>query len=169
MSQSNEAAERSASVVRGSNYTEASYGCPVVEIAPGVWQLRAVAERDAEIALLRAERDTMERRARTFEAANVKLIAERDAARALLPKAWEAGAQSMRSTMADWLMCGCEWDQRAAVASAAISDGPNSGARWRAGGRSDCLCLLAIETLDLPALAPPPDLAEQLTRETPHG
>jgi len=55
MTQRDEAAERSASIVREAA-PDAS--CPAVEVAPGVWQLRAVAERDAAIrALLGAIED----------------------------------------------------------------------------------------------------------------
>ena len=50
--QSNAAAERSAHVTRGSGAVPAEW--PVVLLPDGTWQLKAVAERDAEIARLRA-------------------------------------------------------------------------------------------------------------------
>jgi hypothetical protein len=54
--QSDAAAERSAHVVRGSPNiagTNPQDLWPVAEVTPGRWQLRAVAERDADIARLR--------------------------------------------------------------------------------------------------------------------
>lgn len=50
--QSNAAAERSAHVTRGSGVVPAEW--PVVQLPDGTWQLKAVAERDAEIEKLRA-------------------------------------------------------------------------------------------------------------------
>lgn len=58
--QTDAAAERSAHVTRGG--TDAPTHWPIVEVAPGRWQLRAIAERDAEIARLRAELDDLRRR-----------------------------------------------------------------------------------------------------------
>jgi hypothetical protein len=51
--QSRAAAERSAHVTRGPE--AAAVVSPVVEVRPGVCQLRAVVERDAEIERLRAQ------------------------------------------------------------------------------------------------------------------
>jgi hypothetical protein len=227
MTQRDDAAERSAHVVRN---TTAAMICdnPVVEVAPGVFQLRAIAERDAEIARLRAEVETIKSRAEKAEAilderwgdlTNLRLQelrmsaenglhmelkagiipmigsfmaaefqahgavnfvaleldhvdlgplvltvqrrhgeqpgkvafearmraeraeAERDAARALLPKAWEAGRDA------------CEQ-----VANDAGHDHAEDY-----GGEYYVARKIAQ---DIAALAPPPDLAEQRTRET---
>jgi len=64
--------------------------------------------------------------------------------------AYQRGATAMREAMAQWLMCGCDETQRAAVLAAATTGGANCGARWQACGRSDCLALVAAEALDLP-------------------
>ena len=50
--QTNAAAERSAHVTRGSSVVPAEW--PVVQLPDGTWQLKSVAERDAEIEKLRA-------------------------------------------------------------------------------------------------------------------
>jgi len=50
--QTNAAAERSAHVTRGGGVVPAEW--PVVQLPDGTWQLKAVAERDAEIEKLRA-------------------------------------------------------------------------------------------------------------------
>lgn len=52
--QSNAAAERSAHVTRNGP-APAETVSPCVEVAPGVFRLRAIVERDVEIARLRAE------------------------------------------------------------------------------------------------------------------
>jgi hypothetical protein len=72
--QTTAAAERSAHVERGT--APAASTCPVVEIAPGVWQLRRVAELEArrsdltigEAAAWEAARDACEREAREIAA-----------------------------------------------------------------------------------------------------
>lgn len=53
--QTDAAAERTAHVARGAPDVLSAYAGagPVVEVSPGVWTLRAIAERDAEIARLR--------------------------------------------------------------------------------------------------------------------
>ena len=63
---------------------------------------------------------------------------------------FQRGAEAMRESVANWLMCGCDASQRAAVVAAATTGGGNCGARWHACGRSDCLALIAAEALDLP-------------------
>lgn len=68
---------------------------------------------------------------------------------------FQRGAEAMRSAAANWLMCGCDAEQRRLVTAASVTDGPNSAARWRACGRTDCLCLLAAEMLDVPMPQPP--------------
>lgn len=49
MTQDTAAAERSAHVVRGEPPRAALLAGPVVEVAPGIWKLRCVVERDNRI------------------------------------------------------------------------------------------------------------------------
>ena len=58
--QSNAAAERSAHVTRGSGRTIPGETF-LIEVTPGVFQLKALVERDREIARLRAQQDRLRR------------------------------------------------------------------------------------------------------------
>jgi len=70
--------------------------------------------------------------------------------KAQIAAAYRAGQEDMRERLASWLMCGCDTLEQARVVAAATTDGPNSGARWRACHRSDCLALIAAEALETP-------------------
>ena len=69
---------------------------------------------------------------------------------AALAAEYRRAAVAMREALASWLMCGCDTQEQARVVTAATTEGPNSGARWRACHRADCMALIAAEALELP-------------------
>jgi hypothetical protein len=112
----------------------------------------------AEIARLRAEAMRFHSNLEALAALANRYANEREAARAALPKAWEAGRDA----------CVAETDCTCADRAAVLRDLATDGT-WKSALRctygTDCCALQAAR---LAALAPPPDLAEQLTaqRET---